>query len=142
MSLFSRRRAKRRIVVVTSVAWALALMAGMVNACVLQKAGPGDNWQGQAEPPPVVKVQTLASQAGPSGDASEDTQPCQKLCDSEAWTIVQSQGHGPSDLGHSAVHVGARTPSLASVALLRWSPHDWPPPDRLPVSIRFLRLTL
>ena len=96
MSLFSRRRAKRRIVVVTTVAWAFAL----------------------------------------------DKQPCQKLCDSEAWTIVQSQGHGPTDLGHSAVHVGPCMPSLASVALLRWSPHDWPPPDRLPVAIRFLRLTL
>ena len=34
---------------------------------------------------------------------------------------MQSQGHGPTDLGHSVVHVGACTPSVAPVTLLRLS---------------------
>ena len=142
MPLFSRRRAKRRTVVVTLVAWGLALVAGMVNACVLHEAGPGYHGQGQARPSAVPEVQALASQAEPPGDAGEHKQPCQQFCDSEASTAVQRQGHGPTDLGHAVVHVGDWTPSLAPVALVKLPFDDRPPPDRLPIAIRFVRLTL
>ena len=137
MPLFSRRRAKRRTVVVTLVAWGLALVAGMVNACVLHEAGPGHHGQGQARPSAVPEVQALASQAEPPGDAGEHKQPCQQFCDSEASTAVQRQGHGPTDLGNAVVHVGACTPSLAPVALVKVSFDDRPPPrptaDRHPL---------
>ena len=142
MPLFSRRRGKRRTVVVTLVAWGLALMAGMVNACVLQEAVPIHHGQARAYPSAAPKAQAPGSQAEPSGEAGEHKEPCQQFCDSEASTAVQRQGHGPTDLGNAVVHVGACTPSLAPVALVKVSFDDRPPPDRLPIAIRFVRLTL
>ena len=142
MPLFSRRRAKRRTVVVTLVAWGLALVAGMVNACVLRDVVPSHHGHVQTHPSAAPEAQAPGSQAEPSGDAGEHKEPCQQFCDSEASTAVQRQGHGPTDLGHAVVHVGAWTPSLAPVALVKLPFDDRPPPDRLPIAIRFVRLTL
>ena len=69
MLFFSRRRTRRRTAVVTLVAWGLALMAGMVNACVLQEAVPIHHGQVQAHPSAVPEAQALGSQAEPAGDA-------------------------------------------------------------------------
>ena len=69
MPLFSRRRAKRRTVVVTLVAWGLALVAGMVNACVLRDVAPSHHGHVQTHPSEAPEAQALASQAEPSGDA-------------------------------------------------------------------------
>ena len=139
---FFSRRANRRTVRVTLVAWGLALAAGMVNACVLQDAVPNHHGQLQVHASTVPEAQALGSQTEPSGDAGEHKESCKQFCDSEASTAVQRQSHAPADLGHAVVDVGDWMPKLAPVALVKLPFDDRPPPDRLPITIRFLRLTL
>ena len=154
MLLFFRHRAKRRTVMVTLVAWTLALMAGLVNACLLQDAAPGQHGQVYGHPSSGQSIEihsdssatpqdaALGMPSEPTGDADAYKETCKKFCDSEAPTAVRLQGHDPADPGHAVVIAGACTPDLAPVAQAKVPFDERPLPQSPSVAIRFLRLTL
>ncbi len=150
-ALCFHRRSSRRIVWSMLLAWAFALGAGVVNACVLSTnwadhhaGGAHEHHEVRVDGVPVVLAgQTDDRSAGLDTDRqSPSHDACLKYCDDESTALSKS-------------NVAAADPSLPVGALLEWwSPvahvahiglwlprehHAVPEP---PLIIRFLRLTL
>ena len=152
--VFSRRRTKLRTVTVMLMAWLFALVAGVVNACVLQ-VKVTDHHQGHqpmhsastviethAHPPVLPQIGLPAPADDPSSNADSGKAQCKSLCDSEAAAAAaKQQGQAATDLAQGPEHVLAFTPYLPLLATAKQSFDDRPPPGA-PMVIRFLRLTI
>ncbi len=153
--VFSHRRTKQRTVTVMLMAWLFALVAGVVNACVLQVKVP-DHHQGHqpmhsastviethAHPSVLPQIGLPAPADDPSSNADSGKAQCKSLCDSEAAAAAaKQQGHDIANLAQTPMHVLAAAPYLALVAIAKQSFDDRPPPAGAPMVIRFLRLTI
>lgn len=120
----SHRRAVHRSVLVTLVAWLLALMAGVANACLLDDREAGHGAQGQ----PFVHEATHAA----CNDASE----------SAAYSVARQEGSDSNPVGAAALQPLSAGPTrvlVLSIAQARGNgAHSHGPPD----AIRYLRLRL
>jgi hypothetical protein len=146
---------KRRIVWVTVLAWTMALLAGMANACLLQPHESGTSAAAVASLGSSAERVTKAAQAphaehghhagqaepdDPSPDAGKTG--CLKFCDDQRSTVAKG---------------GAVQPDLPGPALFDWVEwFAWVPTDAAPtwwsaqrprsqgppLVVRFLRLTI
>lgn len=165
MLVFSHRRTKQRTVMMMLAVWLFALLAGVVNACVLQVKVPAHH-QGQVpmfsantviEPhahlsvlpqsTALVPADVTSSDAGAdaNADAGADSgkAQCKSVCDVEASTAAaKQQGHDATDLAQASMPVLVAVPYLPLLATAKQSFDDRPPPPGVPMVIRFLRLTI
>ena len=157
MRVFSHRRTKQRTVMVMLVAWVFALVAGVVNACVLQVKVPAHHHgeQPMHSASPVIETHAHLSvlpQIGvpapaddPSSDADSSKAHCKSFCDGEASAAAaKQQGHDATDLAQAPVHVLAAAPYVPYLLLLATATQSFDdrPPPGAPMVIRFLRLTI
>ncbi len=137
------RRHRHRIVRVTLLAWVLALLAGMANACLLQVPGAGSIAS-------MASVQEVSHQQGLSGYRAghdEDTADavkagCVKFCVDEASTLVKaktSQLDLPTPVCVACIDWRAQS---APVVAAQGHAAEQPAPRGPPLVIRFLRLTI
>ncbi len=149
-----QRRHLRRTAVLTLLAWVLALLAGVVNACQLQPYAPG------ALPPASASKSDSAAHTVHVGQpahsehadhealAGYERQPdtgnagCLKFCD-EGSTSVTPAKTAPADLldmpAVASIDWAAAAPDAVRA---RWSQGERPVCQGPPLFIRFLRLTI
>ena len=156
MLAFFHRRAKQRTVMLTLAAWVFALMAGVVNACVLQVKLPADHHaQAQTYASASEVIDTHAHLAvlphsaapsptdDPSGHADSSKAQCKNFCDVEASAAAaKPPGHDATDPSQAPMYLRACTPFALPLATAKQSFDDRPPPCGAPMVIRFLRLTI
>jgi hypothetical protein len=154
--LFSNHRAKRRTVWVTLLGWVLALLTGIVNACLMQPQGlrtpvsatssvnhrSAERGMRPAQPLAVehgdqdgraahVRDTTDAAKAG-----------CLKFCDDESSTVANSKT-APTDLpGPVLVASVDWRAAVPIAAVATWQSVERPASQGPPLVIRFLRLTI
>ena len=161
MPVFSHRRTKQRTVMMILAVWLFALVAGVVNACVVQVKVPAHH-PGQVpmhsastviEPHAHLSVlphsAALAAADYSSSDADADADSdsgkaqCKSFCDVEASAAAaKQQGPDATDLAQASMHVLANVPYFLLLATAKQSFDDRPPPPGAPMVIRFLRLTI
>ncbi len=154
LSLPFHRRHLRSTAMLTLLAWALALMAGMVNACQFQAYTPGTHPSGASAHHDSNEWGMHAGHALRVGDGDHDAfgghegqsdtgkAGCLKFCDDKSSTVAKAE-KAQADL-----------PGILMVASIDWRP-TMPiatvPPRRSverpvsqgpPLFIRFLRLTI
>jgi hypothetical protein len=150
----------RRTACVTLLAWVLALMAGVVNACLLQPHGQTVSASSIATSSPefadarliestVAHVEhshhdSHQAQQGDHDAAKEDADKagCLKFCADESSTLAKGK-FTQADLPNPAVVAVVEWPSLAPLPMgtLRRSA-ERPASPGPPLVIRFLRLTI
>jgi len=146
------RRHLRRTAAVTLSAWLLALLATVVNACLLQpdlrNASASSALVRVALSEPVVRAFQVehgdhgprAGQADDSADASQAS--CLKFCDDESSTVAKGETAQP---GLAGLPVAFRTNWHAVVpatAVAMRTSVERPLSQGPPLVIRFLRLTI
>ena len=155
MLAFAHRRTKQRTVMTMLVVWVFALVAAVVNACVLQVKVPAHH-DGQ----PLTHAASTVSDTHAHlsvlpqnaalmpaddllADADSSKAQCKSFCDVEASAAAaKQQGHDVTDLALAPMHVLAFTPHLPLLATAKQSFDDRPLPHGAPMVIRFLRLTI
>lgn len=152
------RRERRRTACVTLLAWVLALMSGMVNACLLEPHGQTASASSATSSPEFANAGRIDSTVAHFGHSHHDSDPvqqgdhddakdagkagCLKFCSAESSTIVKGK-FSPPDLPNQAVVAIVEWPSVARLPLgaLRMSA-ERPASPGPPLVIRFLRLTI
>lgn len=122
-SLTFQRRHLRRTAALTLMAWVLALLAGLVNACQVQPHGSGTQAPVAAARGVAAERGKYATQvpyrdrvdqdaAGEHGGPSPDTgkSDCLKFCDDESSSLPSGEASQP-DL-----------PGMVRVARIEWQP--------------------
>ena len=155
VSLHFQRRHLRRTAVLTLIAWVLALVGGIVNACQLQTHAPGS----YASPGPSHReAAEQAMHAGHVLPGEEDAQgvdggpgrhdadsakaACLKFCNDESSTVAKHEA-AQSDLpGMLAVASIDWQPETSAAAVTAWRSVERPGSRGPPLFIRFLRLTI
>ncbi len=159
LSLPFHRRYLHRTVWVTLLAWVLALLAGVANACQLQP--PGALVSGTATGSPSAERGThpmaafhiehghhdahaLHDGAAPDDDAAPDAGKagCLKFCDDESSTMPQgktAQGDVPGPVLVASINWHSALPT-ATVPV--WRSAERPASQGPPLVIRLLRLTI
>ena len=139
---FHRRRLQGTVWV-TLLAWSLALLAGMVNACQIQPHGAG-------LAAPVASTQWPHVGYGRDDGHAEHDAPtsdpgkagCFKFCDDESSTVAKGTTAQP-DLPGAALMSSLHWRSATSAATAAtWRPVERPASRGPPLVIRFLRLTI
>lgn len=128
--LSSLRRRKTLLASAILGAWVFGLFVGIAHAC---------GWDG------VTAMRHVAVAAGALAEPSPDGAPpgCAKFCNDDLPLVAKVQSVQDSPTGHPPVLAGHQAFGLATHAAPAVRPvmAAHPPPD-VPVSIRFLRLTL
>lgn len=139
------RRQLQRTVWVTLVAWSLALLAGMVNACQVQAQGAGARAAAQLASSHGAHVEGghdvgQAERDVPTPDPGKAG--CFKFCDDESSTVAKGTAPQP-DLPDAVIVASVDWRSATSAATAAtWRPVERPASQGPPVVIRFLRLTI
>jgi hypothetical protein len=155
MPAFASRLTMRRIVWLTLLAWTMALLAGMANACLLQPHGsraPTLAASPQEDSAEQARHAAMARHADPGhheGQAARDDHSpdagkagCLKFCDDQSSTVVTGNAAQP-DLPDPALFAHVQWSTLAPRdAIVQWWPAQRPRSPGPPVVIRFLRLTI
>jgi hypothetical protein len=153
LSLPFQRRHLRSTAVLTLLAWLLALLAGIVNACQLQTYTPGTFV-------PVVSTQADFAEhgmhagralhvdgdhdvaGGHEGQSDTGKVGCLKFCDDESSTVTQAKTFQADLVGMVTV---ASIDWLAAMPAAAGTPGrriERPASQGPPLFIRFLRLTI
>ena len=151
---FSRRQL-RRTACVTLLAWVMALLSGVVNACLLQPHGQTAPASSIATPSPefadagliestVARVEHSHhdSHQEPQGDHDAGKAGCLKFCADESSSLAKGK-FTQADLPNPALVAVVEWPSLALLPMdtLRRSA-ERPASPGPPLVIRLLRLTI
>lgn len=151
LSFDSQRRHLRRTTVLTLLAWVLALLAGVVNACQLQPYAPGALAQvSDSNSPSAVREMHVAQKAHAdhaalaSHEHQSDTGKagCLKFCDESSTTVTPAKT-APTDLfGMPAVASIDWAAAAPDSVCAPWRRVEQPVCQGPPLFIRFLRLTI
>lgn len=157
LSLQFHRRYLRRIIWVMLVGWLWALTAGMVNACALAPSGAaghdatfiqlsaayGVDHAGTKDHPKPAKHQGQGGHVGdPGHEQDADKASCLKACDDGSSALSKGTAL-PLDPGTLAIAVvSAWCPEVSASDATTWLAPQRPSDQRLPLTIRFQRLTL
>ena len=155
LSLPFQRRHLRSTAVLTLLAWVLALLAGVVNACQLQNYTPGIHAPGVYTQGDIAEHGLHAGQAlhvkggdhdvagGQKGPSDPGKAGCLKFCDDESLSVAQSKASQADLVGMVTV---ARIDWLAvmpdTTGASWWRQIERPVSQGPPLFIRFLRLTI
>lgn len=136
LPLYFQRCHLRRSAGLTLLAWVLALLTGMVNACQVQPHGAGTQVS-------VVSTQgEPAGAGGPDGQANTDKPACLKFCDDESSTVVKGET-AKTDL--PGIVKGASIdwpPAMPTATVATWRSVVQQAAQGPPLFIRFLHLTI
>jgi len=150
---FHRRRL-RRTAGLTLVAWVLALLAGMVNACQIQPHGPGAHavavfTQGDATERGLHATPALHDEdgdhdgaGGPEGKSGTGKAACLKFCDEESSTVAKgetAQTDLPCMVMAASIDWQRAMPTSTAAT---WQAAERPIAQGPALFIRFLRLTI
>ena len=137
------------------MAWTMALLAGMANACLLQPHGPGTPAAAVAphESSPARAMKAVQAPHAEQGHHAGQVEPddpspdagkagCLKFCDDERSTVAKGDALQP-DLPGPALFASVEwSPRVPTDAALTWSSAQRPRSQGPPLVIRFLRLTI
>ena len=157
-TLAFNRRQLRHTACVTLLAWVLALMSGVLNACLLQPHGETASVSSATSSPELADAGLIESTVAHVEHSHHDSHPaqhgdhdaakdagkagCLKFCSDESSTLVKGK-FIHTDLPNSVVVAVVEWPSMAPLPMgtLRMSAERpaFPGP---PLVIRFLRLTI
>ena len=155
LTLPFHRRHLRRTTWVTLLAWVLALLAGLANACQLQPHEPGASAstsrahaassEGGLHSAQALHVETGHYQRHAEDDdapADAGKAGCLKFCDDESSAVAKGQSAQTDIAGPVMVSSVEWRPAVpkATVAMRRSAAR--PPSQGPPLVIRFLRLTI
>jgi hypothetical protein len=150
-----QRRHLRRTTLLTLLAWVLALVAGLVNACQLQTHTPGSYAAFAAPPADGAERALHAGHALHGADGQDDgagrhdrhdADPakagCVKFCNDKSSTVAKHETD-PADLPVMLVAAGSdRQPASSMAAAAAWRSVERTAAQGPPLFIRFLRLTI
>jgi hypothetical protein len=154
LSLPLQRRHLRRTAALTLLAWMLALLSGMVNACQLQLHTPGTHPSTVLSRSDAVEHDVHAGCAldGVGGvhdqvmghhDQSDAAKAgCLKFCADESSTVAKGELAQPDLLGMAMVVGLDWQPAMPMATVSSWRSVERPVSQGPPLFIRFLRLTI
>lgn len=149
-----QRRHLRSTAVLTLLAWVLALLAGMVNACQLQTYTPGTHTSVVSAHDRSGESGAHAEQAlygndgnhsavgGHEGQSDIGKAGCLKFCAEESSTVAKGETAQPDLLGIVTVASIDWQPEMPFATATPWRSVDQPVSQGPPLFIRFLRLTI
>ena len=157
LSLPFHRRHLHRTIWVMLLAWVLALLAGIANACQLETHAPvapatATSTRDRSTQRGVHAAQSLqvehghhdghSEHDGSTTDAAKNG--CLKFCDDESSTVVNGktpQTDLPGPVVFASVEWHSAMPTAAA-GVAMWRPIERPASQGPPLVIRFLRLTI
>jgi hypothetical protein len=155
MLVFSHHRVKRRTIWLILVAWALALVAGVVNACLLQPQqlrAPAS--AASAHDLSVVRGMRIpgafhvehgdrADRAGGADGTMDAAQAgCVKFCNDESSTVTNAKTAQTDLPGPMLIASIDWRSTVPAAAVATWRSVERPVSQGPPLVIRFLRLTI
>ena len=152
LSLPFHRRHLRRTVWVTLLAWVLALLAGIANACQLQPHGPvapasaaSTHDSSTEHPTRALHVEHgrhdgHVEHEGSSTDAAKAG--CLKFCNDESSTVAKGKTAQADLPGPVVVASVAWRSAVPTATVAMWRSAERPASQGPPLVIRFLRLTI
>ncbi len=143
LSMTFHPRRLRFTVRVTLLAWVLALLAGMVNACQLQPRGTGTSGSIAATQEHRAEHDDGHGRAGNHDPAVDPSKAgCLKFCDDESSALAKGKSALP-DLPAPAMLASADwRPAMPVANATTWRSVERPASQGPPLVIRFLRLTI
>ncbi len=154
LSLRLQRRHLRSTAVLTLMAWVLALLAGVVNACQLQTYTPGTLTQGVSTRGDSAERGMHAGQAlhaengdhdaavGHDGQSDTGKAGCLKFCDDESSSIATAKTSQADFVGMVTVASIDWLAAMPTATGALWRQVERPASQGPPLFIRFLRLTI
>ena len=147
MKLLSSHLAKRSTALLMLLVWVFALASGVANACLLEVRGTHGHLTDVAVPKAIAALKVSAGHAGAvvghHDEADASRAPCLKACEDVAQSLpkqdlkAEQANPGPAPL--VSVLWTAATPALLP---FRQTDPVQPPAPKLPVRVRYSRLTL
>ncbi|MBN8489881.1 MAG: hypothetical protein J0M00_00410 [Burkholderiales bacterium] len=154
LSLPFQRRRLRSTAVLTLMAWVLALLAGIVNACQLQTYTPGTLTPGLSTQGGFAERGLLAGQpllveegdhdvvGGHEGQSDTGKAGCLKFCDDESSTVATAKTSQADLVGMVTVSSIDWLAAMPIATGAPWRQVERPVSQGPPLFIRFLRLTI
>ncbi len=148
MNPHSNNRAKRNTAFAMLLAWTIALVSGVANACLLEIRGTNHEVIAvaySAASDVGHKSQTGYAPTVASRHSGSDATkaPCLKVCDEVSQGLLQVNSIvDPADPGHAPIVTVLRAAAIPVKSASRRGYDLWPPPLRLPLRLRFSRLAL
>jgi len=141
-------RAKRSTVFAMLLAWTIALVSGVANACLLEVRDTNQERFAVAH-----SAASAAPHQSPMGNeptvaghhsGSDATQaPCLKVCDDVSQTLFKvNYNFDPTDPGLAPFVTVLWTAAISVISAPRRANDLWPPSLGLPLRLRFSRLAL
>lgn len=154
LSLRFQRRHLRSTAVLTLMAWVLALLAGIVNACQLQTYSPGTltpgvSTRGDSAERGMHAGRTLHVENGDhdvaggyEGQSDTGKAGCLKFCDDESSSVATAKTSQADLVGMVTVASIDWLAAMPTATGAPWRQFERPASQGPPLFIRFLRLTI